>query len=57
MLPVRSSTCDRHMPKAIDDGQRYPGTAHVDPCQSHRADPDVPVQETFGAVRKSSGRP
>ncbi|WP_328885324.1 hypothetical protein [Streptomyces sp. NBC_00316] len=45
------------MPKAIDDGQRYPGTAHVDPCQSHRADPDVPVQETFGAVRKSSGRP
>ncbi|MGW5274579.1 hypothetical protein ACWEQP_18780 [Streptomyces sp. NPDC004044] len=44
------------MRKAIDDRLGYLGT-HVDLYQSYRADPDVPVKKSFGAVRKSSGRP
>ncbi|WP_327420609.1 hypothetical protein OG612_36920 [Streptomyces sp. NBC_01527] len=44
------------MRKAVDDRLGYLGT-HVGLYQSRRAGPDVPVKESFGAVRKSSGRP
>nr|WTB29087.1 hypothetical protein OG781_05835 [Streptomyces sp. NBC_00830] len=44
------------MRKAIDDTLRYLGT-HVDLYRSRRANPDISVKGSFGAVRKSSGRP
>ncbi|WP_327128344.1 BlaI/MecI/CopY family transcriptional regulator [Streptomyces sp. NBC_01727] len=31
--------------------------AHIDLYRSRRANPDISVKESFGAVRKSSGRP
>jgi aryl-alcohol dehydrogenase-like predicted oxidoreductase len=40
----------QHVRRAIDDSLRRLGTDHVDLYQLHRVDPDVPVEETFGAM-------
>lgn len=39
-----------HMRKAFEDSLRRLGTDHVDLYQLHRIDPDVPVEETWGAM-------
>ena len=39
-----------HMREALDGSLRRLGTDHVDLYQLHRADPDVPIEETWGAM-------
>jgi len=39
-----------HVREAIDASLRRLGTDHVDLYQLHRTDPDVPVEETWGAM-------
>ncbi|GAA2224158.1 aldo/keto reductase [Streptomyces amakusaensis] len=39
-----------HMRKALEESLRRLGTDHVDLYQLHRIDPDVPVEETWGAM-------
>jgi aryl-alcohol dehydrogenase-like predicted oxidoreductase len=39
-----------HVRAAIDDSLRRLGTDHVDLYQLHRVDPEVPVEETWGAM-------
>jgi aryl-alcohol dehydrogenase-like predicted oxidoreductase len=38
---------------AIDDSLRRLGTDHVDLYQLHRVDPEVPLEETFGAMAEA----
>jgi aryl-alcohol dehydrogenase-like predicted oxidoreductase len=42
-----------HVRTAIDDSLRRLGTDHVDLYQLHRVDPEVPVEETFGAMAEA----
>jgi aryl-alcohol dehydrogenase-like predicted oxidoreductase len=39
-----------HVRKSIDDSLRRLGTDHVDLYQLHRVDPQVPLEETWGAM-------
>ena len=39
-----------HIRKSIDDSLRRLGTDHVDLYQLHRVDPQVPLEETWGAL-------
>ncbi|WP_406406649.1 aldo/keto reductase [Streptomyces sp. NBC_01643] len=42
-----------HVRKAIDESLRRLGTDHVDLYQLHRVDPEVPVEETWGAMAEA----
>ena len=42
-----------HVRRSIDDSLRRLGTDHVDLWQLHRVDPQVPVEETFGAMAEA----
>jgi aryl-alcohol dehydrogenase-like predicted oxidoreductase len=42
-----------HVRAAIDDSLRRLGTDHVDLYQLHRVDPEVPIEETFGAMAEA----
>ncbi|AXI80462.1 aldo/keto reductase [Peterkaempfera bronchialis] len=42
-----------HVRQAIDASLRRLGTDHVDLWQLHRVDPEVPVEETFGAMAEA----
>jgi aryl-alcohol dehydrogenase-like predicted oxidoreductase len=42
-----------HVRKSIDDSLRRLGTDHVDLYQLHRVDPQVPVEETWGAMAEA----
>src|SRR3954447_23050694 len=42
-----------HLRKAIDGSLRRLGTDHVDLYQLHRVDPDVPVEESWGAMAEA----
>jgi aryl-alcohol dehydrogenase-like predicted oxidoreductase len=42
-----------HVREAIDASLRRLGTDHVDLYQLHRVDPDVPVEETWGAMAET----
>ncbi len=42
-----------HVRTAIDDSLRRLGTEYVDLYQLHRVDPQVPVEETFGAMAEA----
>jgi aryl-alcohol dehydrogenase-like predicted oxidoreductase len=39
-----------HVRASIDDSLRRLGTDHVDLYQLHRVDPEVPIEETWGAL-------
>jgi aryl-alcohol dehydrogenase-like predicted oxidoreductase len=45
-----------HVRKSIDDSLRRLGTDHVDLYQPHRVDPQVPVEETWGAMAAGKAR-
>ncbi len=42
-----------HVRKSIDDSLRRLGTDHVDLYQLHRVDPQVPLEETWGAMAET----
>jgi aryl-alcohol dehydrogenase-like predicted oxidoreductase len=42
-----------HVRKSIDDSLRRLGTDHVDLYQLHRVDPEVPLEETWGAMAEA----
>ncbi|MER5806145.1 aldo/keto reductase [Streptomyces mirabilis] len=42
-----------HVHRSIDESLRRLGTDHVDLYQLHRVDPDVPVEETWGALAET----
>jgi aryl-alcohol dehydrogenase-like predicted oxidoreductase len=42
-----------HVRQSIDDSLRRLGTDHVDLYQLHRVDPEVPVEETWGAMAET----
>jgi aryl-alcohol dehydrogenase-like predicted oxidoreductase len=42
-----------HVRKSIDDSLRRLGTDHVDLYQLHRVDPQVPLEETWGALAEA----
>ncbi|MQS11626.1 aldo/keto reductase [Streptomyces kaniharaensis] len=42
-----------HVRRSIDDSLRRLGTDHVDLYQLHRVDPDVPIEETWGALAET----
>jgi aryl-alcohol dehydrogenase-like predicted oxidoreductase len=42
-----------HVRKSIDDSLRRLGTDHVDLYQLHRVDPQVPLEETWGAMAEA----
>ncbi|MGH3900120.1 MAG: aldo/keto reductase [Pseudonocardiaceae bacterium] len=42
-----------HVRKSIDDSLRRLGTDHVDLYQLHRVDPQVPLEETWGAMAQT----
>ncbi|MCU7825539.1 aldo/keto reductase [Kitasatospora sp. DSM 101779] len=42
-----------HVRKSIDDSLRRLGTDHVDLYQLHRVDPQVPIEETWGALAEA----
>ncbi|MFJ9611471.1 aldo/keto reductase [Kitasatospora sp. NPDC101176] len=42
-----------HVRRAIDDSLRRLGTDHVDLYQLHRVDPEVPIEETWGALAEA----
>lgn len=42
-----------HIRKSIDDSLRRLGTDHVDLYQLHRADPEVPLEESWGALAET----
>ncbi|MEU0119745.1 aldo/keto reductase [Streptomyces bobili] len=39
-----------YLRNAVDGSLRRLGTDHIDLCYQHRVDPNVPVEETFGAL-------
>ena len=49
---VRNGRPD-HVRASIDASLRRLGTDHVDLYQLHRVDPDVPIEETFGAMAEA----
>ncbi|MFJ6773904.1 aldo/keto reductase [Kitasatospora sp. NPDC091257] len=42
-----------HVRRSIDESLRRLGTDHVDLYQLHRVDPDVPIEETWGAFAEA----
>jgi aryl-alcohol dehydrogenase-like predicted oxidoreductase len=42
-----------HVRRSIDDSLRRLGTDHVDLYQLHRVDPEVPLEETWGAMAEA----
>jgi aryl-alcohol dehydrogenase-like predicted oxidoreductase len=42
-----------HVRRSIDDSLRRLGTDHVDLWQLHRVDPEVPLEETWGAMAEA----
>ncbi|MCG6492959.1 aldo/keto reductase [Kitasatospora sp. A2-31] len=42
-----------HVRRAIDESLRRLGTDHVDLYQLHRVDPEVPIEETWGALAEA----
>jgi aryl-alcohol dehydrogenase-like predicted oxidoreductase len=42
-----------HVRRSIDESLRRLGTDHVDLYQLHRVDPDVPLEETWGAMAET----
>jgi aryl-alcohol dehydrogenase-like predicted oxidoreductase len=42
-----------HVRRSIDDSLRRLGTDHVDLYQLHRVDPNVPIEETWGALAET----
>ncbi len=42
-----------HIRRAIDDSLRRLGTDHVDLYQLHRVDPEVPIEESWGALAEA----
>ena len=51
----RGGTAARARPAAIDASLRRLGTDHVDLYQLHRVDPQVPIEETWGAMAEARG--
>ena len=39
-----------HLRESVDGSLRRLGTDHVDLYQLHRVDPEVPIEETWGAM-------
>ncbi|WP_316782199.1 aldo/keto reductase [Streptomyces sasae] len=50
---VRPNGRPEHVRAAIDAGLRRLGTDHVDLYQLHRVDPEVPLEETWGALAEA----
>jgi aryl-alcohol dehydrogenase-like predicted oxidoreductase len=48
--PMTKTGRPEHVRKAIDDSLQRLGTDHVDLYQLHRVDPEVPLEETWGAM-------
>ncbi|MFJ6213355.1 aldo/keto reductase [Streptomyces sp. NPDC092296] len=42
-----------HVRRAVDESLRRLGTDHVDLYQLHRVDPEVPIEETWGAMAEA----
>ncbi|MEU8132896.1 aldo/keto reductase [Streptodolium elevatio] len=50
MRAMRFNGKPEHVRRSIDESLRRLGTDHVDLYQLHRVDPEVPVEETWGAL-------
>jgi aryl-alcohol dehydrogenase-like predicted oxidoreductase len=50
---TRNNGRPEHIRKSIDDSLRRLGTDHVDLYQLHRVDPQVPLEETWGAMAET----
>ncbi|MEU3245822.1 aldo/keto reductase [Streptomyces sp. NPDC006875] len=50
---VRPNGRPEHVRAAIDGSLRRLGTDHIDLYQLHRVDPEVPIEETWGAMAES----
>jgi aryl-alcohol dehydrogenase-like predicted oxidoreductase len=50
---IRRNGRPEHVRRSIDDSLRRLATDHVDLYQLHRVDPDVPLEETFGAMAEA----
>jgi aryl-alcohol dehydrogenase-like predicted oxidoreductase len=52
-MKIRRNGRPEHVREAIDASLQRLGTDHVDLYQLHRVDPDVPVEETWGAMAET----
>ncbi|BFV60044.1 aldo/keto reductase [Kitasatospora sp. CMC57] len=50
---VNNNGRPEHVRRSIDESLRRLGTDHVDLYQLHRVDPEVPVEETWGAMAEA----
>ncbi len=51
--PIGFNGRPEHVRKSIDESLRRLGTDHIDLYQLHRVDPEVPVEETWGAMAET----
>jgi aryl-alcohol dehydrogenase-like predicted oxidoreductase len=50
--PTGLSSRPEHITAAVEGSLRRLGTSHIDLLYQHRVDPDVPIEDTAGAVRE-----
>ncbi|MFC9326088.1 aldo/keto reductase [Kitasatospora sp. NPDC057015] len=51
--PVTNNGRPEHIRRSIDESLRRLGTDHVDLYQLHRVDPEVPIEESWGALAEA----